>query len=263
MVKPYIGVTGITKAEQAEALLSLMRPGSKRKLMIGVLASRRTLAGGRSDFAPERYPCLEDITDIFPFHSNALNLVHYNTKTVQFFEELAEVHYLAGPYFDGFQLNICWPSAVEIKRYHDWVDNGNRATGLFMPLPHKTIVLQIGARALQEIESSPAKLVQRLNDYRGLVHSVLIDPSGGQGKMLDVGAAGNYLRAIRNVYPGLALGVAGGLSPSTLPRIRPLVDEFCDLSIDAEGRLRDENDKLHLGVAGLYVKDSINLFANS
>ena len=59
--------------------------------------------------------------------------------------------------------------------------------------------------------------------------------------------------ALRNTYPHLGIGIAGGLSADTLPHIAGLLQEIPDLSIDAEGQLRDENDHLDVNKAVRYV----------
>ena len=58
----------------------------------------------------------------------------------------------------------------------------------------------------------------------------------------------------------MGLVVAGGLSPTTLHLVQPLIEEFPDVSIDAEGRLRDHEDHLDLQVAGQYLSKAFKMF---
>jgi len=58
----------------------------------------------------------------------------------------------------------------------------------------------------------------------------------------------------------MGLGVAGGLSPTTLDLVRPLTNEFPDLSIDAEGRLRTPEDHLDLAVSSEYLRKAFEMF---
>src|SRR5690606_15726794 len=74
---PYIGITGFTSPEQTRAALQIMR-GSPRKLMIGVLASKKSIAG-LPVRQQKRYPHFNDIEPIFRFERQALNLLHYHT----------------------------------------------------------------------------------------------------------------------------------------------------------------------------------------
>jgi hypothetical protein len=56
------------------------------------------------------------------------------------------------------------------------------------------------------------------------------------------------------------LVIAGGLSDSTLDLLDALVGVFPEMSIDAEGRLRDANDRLDLVRAAQYVRHAYALF---
>lgn len=59
----------------------------------------------------------------------------------------------------------------------------------------------------------------------------------------------------------MGLGVAGGLSPSTLDLIGPLISDFPDLSIDAESLLRDKDDRIDTVQAGDYIGRARQSFA--
>ena len=66
-----------------------------------------------------------------------------------------------------------------------------------------------------------------------------------------------YLATIQAKELGVGLGVAGGLCAERLYLLDGLLDEFPNLSIDAEGRLRDANDQLDLSAAKDYVLGAI------
>jgi len=211
--------------------------------MVGVLMSSKTLAGQPNKW-PGRYPKKEDIADIFVDDPRALNLIHYSTDSPETLAtQLVEITKLAGPYLDGFQLNITWPPILEITNYR-------------IIYPDKFLVLQIGRKAMDIVVKSAEQLAGTIGWYHG-IDAVLIDSSGGRGEPLDAAKAAEYLRAIRRIYPTLGVGIAGGLGPDTLHSLDPLVREFTDLSIDAEGRLRTaREDALRLGAMQIYLEDA-------
>lgn len=247
---PYIGVTGFMSPEEVKNTLEgIDFQKAKRLLMVGVLASLKSLQGLPNKW-PGRYPKIEDVKNIFLENENCLNLVHFNTKEPEsLLSQLLSVTDIAGRNFNGFQLNIAWPSVRVLEDYKELHND-------------KTIVLQIGGRAFEEVSHSPKKLADKVHsEYAGLIDYVLLDPSGGTGKPFDPTVARSYLEALSAKTNDFGLGVAGGLSPTTLDLVEPLVKDFPDLSIDAEGRLRNpEIDNLHLGITKDYVEKSLELF---
>ena len=248
--KPYIGITGFMTQAEVETALRVIPIDSSRLIMVGVLVSHKTL-GGQLNRWPNRYPIIiaGDLTDIFVGDRRALNLVHFNTHNEHFGDELLRIERMSLDLM-GFQLNIAWPSAREIEVYR---------LGVFGT---KTIVLQLGSKAMAICDNSPAGIAAKLaTDYpRGLIDYVLIDPSGGFGQPFDPDFARQCLRAIRDKDFNAGLGVAGGLGPNTLHLVEPLIEEFPDLSIDAEGQLRDEQDHLDLVKAKDYLQCALRLF---
>lgn len=88
-------------------------------------------------------------------------------------------------------------------------------------------------------------------EYAEVVDYVLLDHSGGHGKPFNPECAHNYLRELKTKNPGIMLGVAGGLSPTTLNLVKPLIREFPNLSIDAESNLRTHTDHMDLACSRL------------
>jgi len=138
--------------------------------------------------------------------------------------------------------------------------------GYRMAYPRGQIVLQIDGKAFEVVEHSPERLSEMIDvryaSYEGLIHRILLDPSGGRGEPFNTERAREYLVALQDRGINANFGVAGGLSPATLGLVEPLVSDFPDLSIDAEGRLRDENDTLDLNVAREYVDKALQIFAS-
>lgn len=261
---PYIGITGFMSSEEVELTLGAFRKArpliknglggvvfrgdNDRILMVGVLASLKTLYGKTNKW-PNRYPRVDEIKDIFCCSpSHVLNLIHYNTRHVEtLFPQLVALTEIAGVNMNGFQLNITWPDPEQIEAYK-------------MRYPNKIIVLQVGRKALDMTDGVVLVFKDYLSDYKGIIDYVLFDPSGGKGESFDGGEMLNYLWAAKDVFSeGVGLGIAGGLSSKTLDILRPAVEEFPDISIDAEGRLRNENDHLDLKEAEEYIKKAFEV----
>jgi len=245
--KPYIGVTGVMTRKESEALCDALSADNDFLVMIGMLASGKTIHGMPNKW-PKRYPKAEDMGKISFDHPKALFLVHFNTKDPEKLHwDMCHALYLAGPHCHGLQLNIAWPDVRVLQDFHrdsqsDWC---------------KTIVLQCGEKALDEVGWSGAKLAERLKRYEGLIDYVLIDPSGGLGKEFDPDFACRCFRMIAKTLPDVGLGIAGGLGSTNLGRLLgPILLAFPDLkfSIDVEARVRDHADNLNVPDAIRYLK---------
>lgn len=240
MVHPYIGVTGFMSAQEVNEVLQGLPSESPRKLMVGVLASSKTIQRIPNKW-PNRYPNPEDIAGIFVGHPAALNLVHFNTKEPErLLAQMVEVTELGGENLHGFQLNLKWPDPRTIEDYKK-------------KHPEKVIVLQCGGGALVEVGENPQSLADAAKMYEGLCEYLLIDPSGGYGMPFDTAKGLEFLKALHFSVKGMGFGIAGGLRPETLDLLEPIAKVFPDTSIDAEGRLRDGNDHLDVVKAKRFV----------
>lgn len=247
MKTPYIGITGFMSLDEALHVLNSVPVNTRRLVMVGVLASLKTMRGIQNKW-PNRYPTMDRIAGIFPDHPRALNLIHYNTKELDTLgDQLVAMTNYGGPNLHGFQLNTTWPSPDVLRIYRE-------------AHPTKQIVLPIGGRAFEMINHSPEQLATRVAGYDGLMEYVLLDPSGGYGKPFDPERARQYLITLQEKNLDVSLGVAGGLSPATLNLVEPLAKEFPDLSIDAEGRLRTQEDHLDLRIASEYIRKAFFIF---
>jgi len=245
--KPYIGITGFMSLNDAMQVLGAIPINTDRLVMIGVLASLKTMRGIQNKW-PNRYPTMDRIAGIFPDYPLALNLIHYNTKEKDTLgDQLIAMTEFGGANMHGFQLNIAWPSLDVLAEYRK-------------AYPTKQIVLQIGGHAFEMVNHSQEQLAAKVAEYDGVVEYVLLDPSGGYGKPFDQDRARDYLMALKAQNLGMGLGVAGGLSPTTLDLVRPLANKFPDLSIDAEGRLRTPEDHLDLAVSSEYLFKALAMF---
>ena len=246
--QPYIGITGFMNADEVRSALKVLPYPSPRCLMVGVLASSKTLAGLTNKY-PRRFPQVQSIAGIFVRHPNVLNLIHYSTDDrLSVCNQLRGLTELGGPCLHGFQLNMAWPDIDEITTYRKYHEE-------------HCLMLQIGCRALAMVEDNPSKLSDRVRVYAGMINGILLDASGGKGTPLDRDKTCSFLRAIRERNSSIGLGVAGGLSPATLDLVEPLFAEFPDLNIDAEGQLRTPKDNLNLKVAQTYLSSVLRMLS--
>lgn len=251
MSQPYIGITGFMSSREVASVLEVMPESSNRLLMQGVLASRKGIFEGLPNNRPNRYPEEKNIAGIFVNDPCALCLIHYHTDEPEtLFNQMRVITDHAMVHFQGFQLNVSWPPAIAMERYR-------------RDYPEMQIVLQIGSEALRRVRNSPEKLVRKvMNEYAGSADYILLDASSGHGKPLDAASVRNYLEALRaeGAEEIFGLVVAGGLSAATLHLIEPLVQDFPDISIDAESCLRDKDDHLDIAAAKDYVKKALQMF---
>ena len=250
LTAPYVGITGIMNPTESRSIADAVPTNSKRQAMIGALVSQKSLRG-RPNQWPNRYPKTDQVADLFLPHSAVFNVVHYNTDDpTTLCQQLSEVIQLAGPNLHGFQLNLPWPPPDELGRFAD-------------QYPSLKLILQIGQESCRLVAEDPAGIAGRLRaDYQGLVHYVLLDLSAGYGQALDTSWCLQQLRELRSANLELGLGVAGGLSPSSLHLVKPLIKEFPHLSIDAEARLRDERDALDMGLTLDYIQRAFTMFGD-
>ncbi len=248
MLKPYIGVTGIMNRNDAVALLQSFA-STQRLFMQGVLASLKSIKGIPNKW-PGRYPKPENIASIFSESASTLNLIHYATDEREtLLEQISHItKFFGGPHFEGFQLNVRWPDIGVLKQYK-------------LAFPDKKIVLQCGGGALKEGGNDPIRLAKMIAAYNDVADYALIDPSGGLGKALDIDFALACLNELRSMNLEIGAGIAGGLGPDTVERIKPIVDAHHNISIDAEGQLRDENDDLSVTRTKAYLSKAIALFS--
>ncbi|MDO8600141.1 MAG: hypothetical protein Q7R73_00790 [bacterium] len=252
---PYIGVTGFTKLEEVAAALEVFPHNHSRKLMIGGLASWKSLRGiPLKPIRQKRFPAPELFNSIFPNDTRAVNLIHYSMGERKnddgaLLADMLKIHELAGPNFQGFQLNIAWPEIDQIAEYR-----------MVMGFDYR-IVLQISHEAIEAAGGTPKGVTDMLSYYPGFIDDILIDASGGLGKELDTERAREFLSKI-NMRLDIGLGTAGGLGPDSLHLIEPLLEEFPDLNIDAEGKLRTAENELAIGAMKTYLSKSTQLFSS-
>ena len=155
-----------------------------------------------------------------------------------------------GPNLHGFQLNMAWPKGKEIARYKS-------------RFPEMQIVLQAGKWSLRDSKESAREMVKQFKKAysAGLIDYLILDVSGGLGDPLSPQLMLTNLEILTRSNLGVGFTVAGGLSAKNLHLLDPIVARFPDISIDAEGQLRDkEDDHLILPLAKEYTRNAYELF---
>ena len=190
MKRPYFGITGVTDTDHVAAIMSHVNNYPTKfgpyQIMIGVLANYDTICGRQCTRYPKRYPEPARSGRLFPNSTDTLNLYHYNTPNQDFYNELEKLIHFGGENLDGFQLNIAWPDPRVLQRFRE---QGNK----------QTIVQQVGGKAFDRVDNDPAKLVAKIKvEYLDLVDYILLDPSDGQGREMNVETQRKYLSALYN-----------------------------------------------------------------
>lgn len=251
---PLVGITDFTSFEQVENMLTIYRAqkkdGSERRLHVGVMMSRKTLRGEPTKYTSV-FPPKEKVASIFVSKEvyNCLHYADYESDPDRV-KNLYEALTCGGIDMNAVQLDMVWPDPKEIaeavKKFGQEIE----------------IILQLNSKAMEQVGDSPTIVVQKLEEYRGLIHRVLVDKSGEKGIGMDATAIIPYVRAIRDRFPDWGLVVAGGLGPNTLHLVEPIASLYPSISIDAQGKLRPSGsnlDPVDWGMAGQYLTRALKL----
>ncbi len=254
-MNPYIGITDFTDFGQVQEMLNVFvahrRQESRRMLHVGVMMSYKTLHDIPSKWQ-NTFPPKEQIANIFS-SDEVYNCLHYADydDNPDLWKSLATAISYGGIGIHALQLDMIWPDPCEI------------AHGVCASRKQVEVILQIGKNALEEVDSDPQRVIERLGDYEGVIHRVLLDKSMGRGLGMDAISLIPFAQAIRNRFPNLGLVAAGGLGPDSIGLVEPLVKEFPDLSIDAQGKLRPSGnalDPIDWDMAGAYLVKALHIF---
>ena len=245
-MQPYIGVSAVMNPEDALAVLKMLPAHTTRQLMIGTVASERTLKGQTNSW-PNRFPVVARMRDIFPEDPRALNLIHDATRNDwTLAAQLGRLVELTGQHLSGFQLNLPWPNPDELQRFK-------------RSHPPLVLVTQLSPRNLEHVGGSLRTVTKKFcNIYEGIADGILIDMSRGKGVPLDPERTLELLEMNLEIRERLShplgIGTAGGYGPETMHLLDPrFVELVPDMSLDAENQLR-KDDHLHLP----FVQDYIN-----
>ncbi|MDD4409804.1 MAG: hypothetical protein PHW52_04100 [Candidatus Pacebacteria bacterium] len=242
----YIGITGFGSREEVKEVLNFR--GTDRQIMIGVLMTEKTLNGFRKNNKPNRYPEARIIPGIFPKKSRrTLNLIHYSTKNKDnLIQGLLTISKLVGNNLDGFQLNVPWPKISSISGYKELY-------------PGNKIVLQVGPTALGALRYDTALIAQKLKDYDPFIDYIIFDFSEGNGKVFDVDTATRFLSLAKRIGISSDIVVAGGVNPSNVMALKPILSKFPNVGIDAESGLRNQKDFLDISKVNDYLSNAVKI----
>lgn len=254
---PYIGICDYMTSQQSLRSANLFqtlcttRGLTNRKLMIGTMMSFKTLNGEPSKWSVA-WAKNEYVAKIFIDHPSVFNTLHYadyncNTST----SHLIEAAEWGGPNLHALQLDMVWPPDVIIR-------------GLKRKFPNLKIILQVNTNAMAQMQDSPLLVSQQLQKYGEGVDYALLDKSHGRGVGMDATVLLEFVRVISDNLPNISIAVAGGLGPNTMHLAEPIVKEFPNVSIDAQGKLRPSGsamDPIDWNMADKYLEHAVKLFA--
>lgn len=221
------------------------RKNPNRKVMIGVMTHPFVL--DLDNFVPDEahrgisevFPAREQIADGFTDDPDVLNTVHYadlygpegpwkSAQSPDIFKHLELCIEFGGDNLHAIQLDVTWPDIDELKAFKE-------------KHPDIIIILQVGVFSFQEADNDPQKVLERLQSYGDAIDYALLDTSMGKGKGMDSESLLGMLRLLQSSMPELGLAVAGGLGPDSLDILQPIADEFPNIAIDAQGRLKPDD----------------------
>jgi phosphoribosylanthranilate isomerase len=252
---PYVGVTGFTSKSDMMVAINTYFLESERSsitshdLMLGILLSHHAIKrDGEASRFPARYPPLDAIPDLVDAAksaggNHAVVALHYNTKNPYISDDVELIFDEIGrssASLDAIQLNIAFiPDEQEIKK---------------IKAKHRVkIIAQINGtimrdRSLPYISSALSTIP---------VDHVLVDPSGGKGKDIDIGESIAVYKQLRS-KTSACIGFAGGFGPDN---VEEKVSEYVKkigttrFSVDAEGKMRDPStDAMDVGKVSAYIR---------
>lgn len=250
---PYIGITDFMQFDQVGRMLSVfnqnLKPNQKRRLHVGVMMSQKTLNNIDTKWT-NAFPAKEKIAEIFS-SGETMNCLHYaDYDDIDVARNLIQAIHYGGPGINALQLDMVWPDPKQVLNAIKYSEK------------KLEVILQVGKNAIEQAGDNPYEIVKRLYDYTDLITHVLIDKSMGRGLGLDANEASSYIYTIKEAFPEIGIVVAGGLGPKTINLIEPLLKNYGDISIDAQGKLRPSGsalDPIDWDMAGNYLKKALQL----
>jgi len=233
---PYIGITDFMSKKQVQKMLKVFnthKPKNKEILFhVGVMMSYKTLNRIPTKWE-NAFPKKEELSDIFYTNDvySCLHYVDYDGFDDNLAKSLSDAIYCCG-FPHALQLDMVWPSPEHI------------ANGIHMSRKQVQVILQIGKNALEQVNNEPELLIEKLGEYEIVIQRVLLDKSMGKGIAMNINELFPFIKAIRENFPKMGIGVAGGLGPDSINLVEPLIKKFPDLSIDAQSKLRPSGNAL-------------------
>ena len=250
--RPYIGITGFKTAEEVrEVAASFLEHLPKDYLgMLGFLCSKKRL---RLPSEPAKQgPAFNDLAGLIEKvpRMSFLPAIHYYTTELDLADQMKQVFGDTGIYESGncraVQLNMPWPDLEEIRKARE-------------TFPQLILILQLPKQVLGDVQ----KVAARAKEYSTCASYVLIDPSGGYGKEMDIPYTSELASALQEALPMTRVGVAGGLGPdNVLETLQQL--NMRDICIDAQGNLRGESKgEMSITKAHIYINRASYFFRSA
>jgi len=286
---PYVGVSGITTPEQARALLDMWpATAPPQSLMLGVLTSQKVMGGGERN---ARSPAPKNFARIFQEDPRVLGLVHYFTKDpLTLGNQLLNATALAGMMCHGAQINVPWPPPEQIKVFRDFGDYERVVLQVgpkMLSYYHHTLVAEVIDReyhglitdvlidvsAGERVPIDPTRAREMVESMRARNPNIGIGFAGGL--CAETLPAFSELLAWHEVEYGMCDRCrnepdVGGQIEEEIPVAKLENGWICKrchardigpLSIDAEGRLRNDRDELDLEKVRAYLCAAANLWS--
>ena len=255
-MRPYIGITDFTNFKQVLAMLSVFKEKQQlvrdRVLHVGVMMSYKTLHGIDTKWE-DVFPQKEVISEIFA-SDQVLNCLHYadHEEDLDLCRSLTRAISFGGQGIHALQLDMTWP------------DPGKVSQAVHASSKRLEVILQVGKNAFDQINNDQDVLIDKLREYDGVIHRVILDKSMGRGLGMDADTLLPFARSIQQHMPSIGLVAAGGLGPKSMHLVEPMVAEFPNISIDAQGQLRPSGnalDPVDWGMSAEYLRNAIAMFS--
>lgn len=268
----YVGVSGIASPEQQSLLLEndierrLANTG--RLLALGIKATHKAQFDDvENKHGRYWYPVGDDISTALDSDIRDT----FNIAQVQLKSELVEAdHSYPSIFFDKIHSRTSSVlDAIQINqlRYEQHPEQYAHVIRAMASTGLQTIIQCHG----YAMEAGPQQAMKSLHDLTGKmeVDYVLFDASHGRGEKLNPDVIKRFLETAYDdpcfSQKGTNFGIAGGLSAETIePLLSELLQDFPDISWDAEGRLHDKiknggNGQLNIDRAKHYLEQSVDI----
>lgn len=264
----YIGVSGLL-SKDVEKVASFYEKlvtnwkSSKRTpfLFLGLQTSRKFLNGESvNPFYVSRMNTIEEIGQacysVQEFKSSKI-IAHYNPSGSYDNPEVNEqILSLMSEYIDGLQWN-----GFSTKQKPETTPPFPECVSGAINSFRFASILQIS----QEDYEDPIKSTLKLTNYFYSINSshLLLDGSGGKGLPIDEQKAITWIKTLRQHNNTKGIAISGGLGIDNLDvidRIRKEIGYDLEISIDAEGKLRDEENNFSVEKAKAFLEEAIKYY---
>jgi hypothetical protein len=243
----YVGVSGVVSPEQQAQLNTLFQEtglgATDRILAFGVKATHKAQFNSQPNkYGDAWYPVggaqfRQALESTEGTRSMAIAQAYFEPKSIDdpWYRTMFSNHIFkeGAPWIDGIQFDLLpWHYKPELFTFLEE-----------LKAKHDTkILLQVHEPAMELM--GPKRVIKKLGEHAGALDYILFDASHGKGERLNVGALSKFLRRAYDSeeLQGVGIALAGGLDGSIIEEELPtILNEFPDISWDAEGRLHPEN----------------------